>query len=70
VLGEMVLAGLGITLSLRRSVHKDLAAGTLVELDVDVDPMYLQLSCARNPRANRPEIDKLVELVRLSEAQV
>ena len=70
VMREMVLAGIGITFSLRRSVQKDLANGTLVELDVDVDPMYLQLSYARNPRASLPEIDQLVEMVRQSEAQV
>lgn len=70
MLREMVLAGLGITFSLLRSVQKDLSAGTLVELDVDVDPMYLQLSYAKNPRASLPEIDKLVDLVRKAEAQV
>ena len=70
VMREMVLAGIGITFSLRRSVQKDLANGTLVELDVDIDPMYLQLSYAKNQRANLPEIDQLIEMVRLSEAQV
>lgn len=70
VLREMVLAGIGITFGLRRSVQKDLTNGTLVELDVDIDPMYLQLSYAKNERANLPEIDQLIEMVRLSEAQV
>lgn len=70
MLREMVLAGMGISFSLRRSVQKDLAAGTLVELDVDLDPMHLLLSYAKNPRASLPEIDKLVEMVRLSEGQV
>jgi len=70
MLREMVLAGMGITFSLRRSVQADLAAGTLVELDVDLDPMYLQLSYAKNPRAGLPEIDRLVEMVRMAEAQV
>lgn len=45
-------------------------AGTLVELDVDLDPMHLLLSYARNPRAELPEIDGLVEMVRSSEGQV
>ena len=70
VLREMILAGLGLCLSLRRSVQNDLAAGTLVELDVDLDPMYLRLSYARNPRANLPYIDTLVDMVQRAEAQV
>lgn len=70
VLREMTLAGLGLCLALRRSVQRDLATGTLVELDVDLDPMYLRLSYARNPRANLQQIDALVEMVQRSEAQV
>nr|WP_236589936.1 LysR family transcriptional regulator [Ramlibacter aurantiacus] len=70
MLREMMLAGMGISFGLRRSVHKDLATGTLVELDVDVDPMYLQLRVARSTRAGLPEIDRLVEMVREAEAQV
>ena len=37
---------------------------------VDLDPMYLRLSYARNPRANLPQIDRLVEMVQSAEAQV
>lgn len=70
VLREMTLAGLGLCLALRRSVQRDLTAGTLVELDVDLDPMYLRLSYARNPRANLPQIDALVDMVQRAEAQV
>lgn len=70
VLREMMLAGMGICLAMRRSVHKDLVAGTLVELDVDLDPMYLRLSYALNPRAHPPQIERLVELIRQAEAQV
>jgi LysR family transcriptional regulator, low CO2-responsive transcriptional regulator len=70
MLREMVLAGMGISFSLHRSVHKELAAGTLVELDVDLDPMYLVLSYAKNPRTAVPEIDVLVDMVRRSEGQV
>jgi hypothetical protein len=51
-------------------VLKDLESGTLVELDVDLDPMYLRLNYARNPRATLPQIGRLVELVRQAEAQV
>jgi len=70
MLREMMLAGLGICLALRRSVQNDLESGILIELDVDLDPMYLRLNYARNPRAALPQIDRLVELVRQSEAQV
>jgi DNA-binding transcriptional LysR family regulator len=70
MLREMMLAGLGICLAVRRSVLKDLESGTLVELDVDLDPMYLRLNYARNPRATLPQIGRLVELVRQAEAQV
>lgn len=67
---EMVLAGRGFSLSMRRSVQKDLAAGTLVELDVDLPPLHLTLVYARNPRAVQRAIDSLVELVRKSEGQI
>ncbi len=43
--------------TLRRSVQAELAAGAIVELDVDMDPMRLVLSCARNPKAEMPEIE-------------
>lgn len=65
---DMVMAGMGIACSLRRSVHKDLAAGTMVELDVDLDPMHLVLSHARNPKSLMPEIDRLIDMVRRSES--
>jgi DNA-binding transcriptional LysR family regulator len=64
---DMVIAEMGIACTLRRSVHKELAAGSIVELDVDVDPMHLVLSYARHPKASMPEIDALIELVRQSE---
>jgi DNA-binding transcriptional LysR family regulator len=64
---HMVVAGMGISCSLLRSVHKDLVAGTIVELDVDIDPMHLVLSYARNPKVVMPEIDTLIDLVRRSE---
>lgn len=64
---NMVMAGMGIACSMRRSVHGDLVAGTIVELDVDVDPMHLVLSYSRNPKAVMPEIDRLVDMVRRSE---
>ncbi|HSW19756.1 MAG TPA: LysR family transcriptional regulator [Ramlibacter sp.] len=67
---DMVLAGMGLTFTLRRNVQKELARGQVVELDVDVDPMYLVLSYARSARARAPEIDGLIELVRQSEHQV
>jgi DNA-binding transcriptional LysR family regulator len=66
---NMVLAGMGISLSLRRSVQQELAEGRLVELDVDVDPMYLVLKYARSKRARAPEIDQLIELIQRSERQ-
>lgn len=64
---DMVMAGMGIACSLRRSFQRDLAAGTVVELDVDLDPMYLVLSYARNPKVNMPEIDRLIDMVRCAE---
>jgi DNA-binding transcriptional LysR family regulator len=70
VVRDMLLAGMGISFSLRRSVQKELAEGSIVELDVDVDPMYLVLSFARSERARAPEVDSLIELVRQSEHQV
>ncbi|MES2534317.1 MAG: LysR family transcriptional regulator [Pseudomonadota bacterium] len=64
---DMVMAGMGIAFTLRRSVQREIAAGTIVELDVDMDPLYLVLSYARNPKAGMPEIDSLIEMVRRSE---
>lgn len=63
----MVMAGMGIACSLRRSYQSDLAAGTIVELDVDLDPLYLVLSYARNSKATMPEIDHLIDMVRSAE---
>ena len=57
-------------MSLRRSVQPDLQAGTLVELDVDMDPMYLVLHCAIHLTALQAEVNELVELVRRQERQV
>jgi LysR family transcriptional regulator, low CO2-responsive transcriptional regulator len=64
---DMVIAGMGIACSLRRSVQKDLAAGTIVELDVDVAPMHLVLSYVRSAKTNMPELDRLVDMVRRAE---
>lgn len=69
MLREMVLAGMGISVLMLRSAQQDIAAGTMVELDVDIDPMYLQLRYAQNQRASAPEIDSLVGMVRLSEGR-
>lgn len=65
---DMVMAGMGTACTLRRSVQAELAAGSIVELDVDVDPMHLVLSCARNPKADMPEIDSFIEMVRQSQS--
>lgn len=65
---DMVMAGMGIACTLRRSVQAELAAGSIVELDVEMDPMHLVLSCARNPKAEMPEIDSLIEMVRQSQS--
>ena len=64
---DMVIADMGIACTLRRSVQSELAAGTIVELDVDIEPMYLVLSYARNPKAVMPEIDSLITMVLQSE---
>jgi DNA-binding transcriptional LysR family regulator len=64
---NMVMAGMGISCSLRRAVQKDIAAGTIVELDVDVAPMHLTLNYVRNTKSNMPEIDRLVDMVRHAE---
>ncbi len=63
----MVMAGMGIACTLRRSVQDELLAGSLVELDVDIEPLYLVLSYARNPKAVMPEIDSLIAMIRKSE---
>ncbi|MEC5409452.1 LysR family transcriptional regulator [Paraburkholderia sp. MPAMCS5] len=65
---NMVMAGIGIACSLRRSVQKDIAAGTIVELDVDVAPMHLTLHYVRNPKSSMPEIDRLIDMVRQAES--
>jgi DNA-binding transcriptional LysR family regulator len=64
---DMVIADMGIACTLMRSVQKELAEGQIVELDVDIDPMHLVLSYARNKKANISEIDQLIELVHKSE---
>jgi len=69
MLREMVLAGMGVSVLMLRSAQSDLAAGTMVELDVDLDPMYLQLRYATSQRGNASEIDSLVGMVRLSEGR-
>jgi len=69
MLREMVLAGMGVSVLMLRSAQSDLAAGTMVELDVDLDPMYLQLRYAKSQRGNASEIDSLVGMVRLSEGR-
>ncbi len=65
---DVVLGGMGMACTLRSSVQAELAAGAIVELDVDMDPMHLVLSCARNPKAEMPEIDSLIEMVRQSQS--
>lgn len=65
---DMVMADMGIACTLRRSVQKELSAGTIVELDVEMEPMHLVLSYARNPKVQMREIDELIEMVRRSEA--
>ena len=69
MLREMVLAGMGVSVLMLRSAQSDLAAGAMVELDVDLDPMYLQLRYATSQRGNASEIDSLVGMVRLSEGR-
>ncbi len=70
MLRQMVLAGMGINVAMLRSVQSDLAAGTMVELDVDLEPMYLQLRYVRNERANLAQFESLVDMVRLSEGRL
>jgi hypothetical protein len=43
-------------------------AGTIVELDVDVEPMHLMLHSVRNAKSDMPEIDRLVAMVRQADA--
>ncbi|MFL9898669.1 LysR family transcriptional regulator [Paraburkholderia fungorum] len=64
---DMVVAGMGIACALRRALQPDIAAGSLVELDVDVEPMYLTLNYARRVRPELPEIDNLIDMMRRSE---
>ncbi len=64
---DLVIAGMGIACTPRRAVQKDITAGTIVELDVDVEPRYLVLSHVRNSKIHMPEIDRLIEMVRRAE---
>ena len=47
---DMVIADMGIACTLRRSVQNELSEGTIIDLDVDVDPMYFALSYAQKPQ--------------------
>lgn len=70
VVRDMVHAGMGISVSLRRSVQKELANRSLVELDVNIDPMYLTLQYASHSNSLQSEIEQLVDLIRQSEGRV
>jgi LysR family transcriptional regulator, low CO2-responsive transcriptional regulator len=59
---EMVAAGVGIACALRRGIAKDIAVGSIVELDVDMAKMYLELRLARHGKL--AEVDKLVQVIR------
>jgi len=66
---DMVKANMGLAFTLRRSVHKDILAGELVELDVDMPPLHLMLCVARRAEATGPEIDQLIDRVRRGESR-
>lgn len=63
----MVLAGVGIACSLRRAVATDLAAGTLVELDVAMEPMHLTLNFFLNQQTEIQEVSTLITLIKNAE---
>jgi DNA-binding transcriptional LysR family regulator len=64
---DLVIAELGIACVLRRSVQKELASGVLAELDVAAPPLHMVLNYARTPRADLPEIEALIEMMRRAE---
>jgi len=66
---DMVKANMGLACTLRRSVHKDILAGDLVELDVDMPALHLLLCVARRAEATGPEIDQLIDRVRKGESR-
>ena len=66
---DMVKANMGLAFTLRRSVHKDILAGELVELDVDMPSLHLMLCVARRAEATGPEIDQLIDRVRRGESR-
>ncbi|HVY57490.1 MAG TPA: LysR family transcriptional regulator [Xanthobacteraceae bacterium] len=63
---ELVAAGIGFSCCLRRNIAGDLAAGTLVELDVDVPALEVDLRLLRS-KACAEEIDTLVDVIRSTE---
>lgn len=59
---ELVVANVGFSCCLLLNVTQDIAAGDMVELDVNLPPMYLDLRLARH-KANGSQIDKFVAVV-------
>ena len=59
---ELVIANVGFSCCLLLNVTQDIAAGDMVELDVNLPPMYLDLRLARH-KANGSQIDKFVAVV-------
>ena len=64
---ELVLAGAGVSCTLRRGIAKDIAAGHIAELDVDIPPMFLELRLARHGKL--AEVDKIVQVIRRVELE-
>ena len=66
---ELVMAGAGYSCSLRRNVARDLAAGSIAELDVDVAPLHLELGLRAIIGRRRAEIKKLIAVLQQPEFQ-
>lgn len=60
-LKEMVKAGMGLAFTLLHSVREEIQLGKLVEIDLDIVPMYLQLGYAKNLNHVSDEIDVLLD---------
>ena len=65
-LKEMVKAGMGLAFTLLHSVKAEIHLGSLVEIDLDTPPMYLQLGYAKNHTPVSDEIDALIDKMKSS----
>jgi DNA-binding transcriptional LysR family regulator len=65
-LKEMVKAGMGLAFTIFHSVKNEIKKGNLFEIDLDLEPMYLQLRYAKNPVVATSKINLLIDKMKLS----